>query len=229
MIKFISNELNLVTVLSSEPYARPCRGSASSPATPRVGRYRSSPVALARRPYPLSRSRVRFPLPFSSIAQQGAEQPSLAAVRRYGHPSPPCLDSSRPKPLHLALHLLRSILCSIEPSVAGIEAADRGRHCCRPSFALSVDLQSPVILRPIQGRSELPRTLLHLPNPFSPWFRRHGRREHAAPPRPPEHRRCARREPPPRWLPQRRRAPQGWQASLAAGLPCPPPTGLAVD
>src|SRR6185312_8013754 len=41
-------------------YARPCRRPATAPATPRVGHRRTSPAALARRPYLLAKP-IRSP------------------------------------------------------------------------------------------------------------------------------------------------------------------------
>ena len=95
-----------------------------------ASRRRTSPIvhtlpSLSAR----SRARFRLPVPLPRVARSAQQsRATLATARRAGadsgHLSPPCLDSSRCKPRNLALHLLRSISCSIEPSA--------GRNRSRP-------------------------------------------------------------------------------------------------
>ena len=114
--KINSNEFNSVLCCPVKPYARPCRDLASSPATPRVGRRRTSPVALARRPY-LRGTVYVFPpllLPHargSSRARARAEPSPATVPTILATP----LDSPRPKPHDLAPKLLRASTSSVEP------------------------------------------------------------------------------------------------------------------
>ena len=134
-----------------------------------------------------AKSSFAYSFPSSRRTEYTAEpsNPSPAARRTgadSGHLSPSCLDSSRSKPLHLALHLLRPFPSSFEPTLGQISAcATAGRHCCCPSSVPLVDVHSPPFLSPIEGCSELPRTLLHLPDPFSLEFGRRNCRERASP------------------------------------------------
>ena len=102
MVNFISNELNPVTVLSSEPYARPCCDPALSPATPRVGRRRSSASAWTRsypEPYPIRSvpfflERAEHPSnPSCRSPRRCRFRPPLAAVLRF-----PAPQAARPRP-----------------------------------------------------------------------------------------------------------------------------------
>ena len=155
-----------------------------------ASRRRTSPLVLTH-PSLSARSRARFrhPLPFHALTPSRAR--AQCHRRRPRRPnSLPCLDSSRYKPLHLALHLLRST-----PSpIALFPGRNRSRrcvlHCCStPKLYLAVELPSPTSLRPIEGHRELPHVLHHLPDLFPFELMRHHRREHVAPPRLPRRRR----------------------------------------
>ena len=128
LIKFISNELNPVTVLSSEPYARPCRDPALSPATPRVGRRRSSASAWTRsypEPYPFRSvpfflERAEHPSnPSCRSPRRCRFRPPLAAVPRF-----PRVASRATSPYTF----FAPSRARLSPPPAGIEAADRGCH-----------------------------------------------------------------------------------------------------
>ena len=171
--------------------------------------------------------------PFLARAQSTQLSRTLAAARRAGadsgHLSPSCLDSSRCKLRNLALHLLRSISCSIEPS------AGRNRSC-RPrppltapsSSAPPVELPSPTSLRSNRVAGELLRAPLSLPNPIPARFRGRRRWTTAAPPWSPWRRRCARCGLPPRGSQPRGRAPPLRRTLLAATRPAPSPVCAAT-
>ena len=127
--------------------------------------------ASHRHPFLLPRVRVE---PSSSRAVAGD---------RPGHFSPLRSISSHPKPLHLALHLLRPFQSSFEPTLGRISAcATVGRHCRRRSFAPPVELPLPALLSSNRARGENPRELLLLTDLFPRGNRRHRRRLTAAPP-----------------------------------------------
>ena len=126
--------------------------------------------------------------PFLAREQSTQLSRTLAAARRAGadsgHLSPPCLDSSRCKPRNLALHLLRSISCSIEPS-AGRNRSCRPRPPLEPRRAPPplVEFHFPASLRSNRVAGELLRAPVFLPGHFPARFRRRRRRNAAAPPR----------------------------------------------
>jgi len=172
------NEMKSSSLLCSR--RRMCAdGNSGSDATRRTS---ANLASHARAPsLSLSRSRVRFPLPFFSLAQQGAEPRRRPPLRPS---SPPPLDSPHPKPRDLAPKLLRASTSSFEPTLGRISTCATGHHCrLRRSFALAVDDPLPALLRSIRAHGELPRALLYLPDLFPRGNRRHRRRLTAAPPR----------------------------------------------
>ena len=127
--------------------------------TPRCRRrHHASAVGDPR--LPRGRVLILSPIHFVPSPSSSSEQSTrvtLAAARRAGadsgHLSPPCLDSSRCKPRNLALHLLRNISCSIEPS------AGRNRSCRpRPPLKLrrAPPLSSSSTFRPPSAQIESP-------------------------------------------------------------------------
>ena len=153
LLKIISNEFNSVTGLSSEavraPIPRP-RVVAGDSTRRRAGDPR--PPRSRARPYPLSQSRVRFPLSFSFLAR-GSSRARAGHRRRPRRPSsPPCLDSPRPEPHNFALYLLCLIPCPFEPTPGRIDLQSTcltGRHClATPELRPSVDLPLSALLRP---------------------------------------------------------------------------------
>ena len=194
MIKKInSNEFNSVLCCPVKPYAHPCRDLASSPATPRVGRYRSSPVALARRPYPLFQSRVRFPLSFPFLAPRAEpSNPSPAARRRRscaGGPPPSRRHFLAPRPPSTFLALPSTHAVPSPSPTDSLPGRNRSptavRHHRARSSAPLVEFHSPASLHSNRVTGELLRAPLFLPGLFPARFRRRRRRNAAAPPWPP--------------------------------------------
>ena len=131
------NEMKSSSLLCSR--RRMCAdGNSGSDATRRTS---ANLASHARAPsLSLSRSRVRFPLPFFSIAQQGAEplEPRRRPPLRPSSPPPP--DSPRPKPRDFAPKLLRPSTNSFAPIPGRIEAPDRRSPSpSPPNLALAVD------------------------------------------------------------------------------------------
>ena len=160
--------------------------------TPRCRR-RHHASAVSNPRLPRGRVLILSPIHFVPSPSPSSEQSTrvtLAAARRAGadsgHLSPPCLDSSRCKPRNLALHLLRSISCSIEPS-AGRNRSYRPRPPLEPRRAPPplVEFHFPASLRSNRVAGELLRTPLFLPGLFPARIRRRQRRNAAAPPWPP--------------------------------------------
>ena len=158
------NEMKSSSLLCSR--RRMCAdGNSGSDATRRTS---ANLASHARAPsLSLSRSRVRFPLPFFSIAQQGAEplEPRRRPPLRPSSPPPP--DSPRPKPRDFAPKLLRPSTSSAAPK-PGRNQAPRppAAIAAHRSSAPSVDPTPPASLRPNRTRGEHLRDLLMLPVPF---------------------------------------------------------------
>ena len=174
------NEMKSSSLLCSRH--RMCAdGNSGSDATRRTS---ANLASHARAPsLSLSRSRVRFPLPFFSLAQQGAEPPEPRRRPPLRPSSPPPLDSPHPKPRDLAPKVLCASTSSFEPTLGRISACATGHHrCLRRSFALAIDDPLPALLRSIRAHGELPRALLYLPDPFPFRFWCHRCRSAAVPP-----------------------------------------------
>ena len=213
------NEMKSSSLLCSR--RRMCAdGNSGSDATRRTS---ANLASHARVPsLSLSRSHVRFPLPFFSIAQQGAEplEPRRRPPLRPSSPPPP--DSPRPKPRDFAPKLLRPSTNSAAPK----PGRNRAR---RPPAAIAVagappppvELPLPALLGSIRAHGEVPRDLLLLPIPFPAQIPRRRCRNAAAPSWSPGCAAGARRGLLLREPGRPRRAPWGRGAPLAAVLPCP--------
>jgi hypothetical protein len=131
----------------------------------------------------LSRCRVRFPLPFFFIAQQGAEPPEPRRRPPLRPSSPPPLDSPCPKPRDLAPKILRPSTNSFAPIPGRIEAPEPRPPL--PSRRASPS-SSTSHLRPYSAQIEGPMSFLVLSSSSSFFFplpfRYHPRRSAAAPP-----------------------------------------------
>ena len=97
----------------------------------------------------LSRSRFCFPLPFFSLAQQGAEPPEPRRRPPLRPSSPPPLDLPRPEPRSIALDLLHLFRPHPVP-YSTVESALRRRRPPSPSTRAPpppVELHLPASLR----------------------------------------------------------------------------------
>ena len=151
MINFISNELNPVTVLSSEPYARPCRDPrrrrrrhASAVGDPRSPRGRVLSLLEATLPLSSPGSVSVSPSPSSSPSgSRRASRAELAAGAAPANPHRPRFDYAHPELRSLALCLFHSFPSSAAPKPGRIgPCAARGRHCWPPSSAPPSSLTS---------------------------------------------------------------------------------------
>jgi hypothetical protein len=176
---------------------------------------------------PLSVPSLNHCPPHLLLPRVRAEQRAERSCRRHraGHPSPPCLDSSRPKPPHLALHLLRPSTNPSEPSPGQIGPCDdRTPLLLRRSSASAVDPHLRALLLALQLAKRTRGEPLN-PSGLSPHRIPHLRcRNTAEPPWPGRRPSRARREPH-----VRRAAERSSSARVCRprACPAPPPASLA--
>ena len=144
--------------------ARRSRRHASAGVDPRSPR-RCADTSLSLSPEPCP-----FFLLFSFLTRAGRAELQQSHRRPPCRPSSPsCLDSPRPEPSNLALHLLHPSSSPISSSPGRIRRPRRRPPLeLRRSSALTRRAPSPVHLLTNREHGELPRALLLLPDRFPP-------------------------------------------------------------